>query len=166
MEMNADRPRFPDGYGIPDHQENLLPWSYIGERMQQSLNYWIVTASQAGKPSVSPIWGVWLDNTLYGDGSPDTRRGRNIQANPNVTVHLEDGLHAVILEGKAEILQTSPERALAERISKGYQAKYAHLGYAPTPDAWDAGGLFIFKPHKVMAWTKFPEDVTRWMIKR
>ncbi|NSW53852.1 MAG: pyridoxamine 5'-phosphate oxidase family protein [Anaerolineae bacterium] len=164
MDMKVDRPYFPDGYGIPDHQEELLSWQYITERMGISENYWIITASPAGFPAASPIWGVWLENTLYGDGSPDTRRGRNIQANPNVVVHLEDGLHAVILEGRAEILQTAPERNLAERISAGYQAKYAHLGYAPTPEAWDGGGLFIFRPHKVMAWTKFPEDVTRWNL--
>jgi len=156
------RPTFPEDYGIPNHNEGLLPVSYIAEHMCPVKNYWIVTATRQGKPAATPVWGVWLDGKLYFDGSPSTRRGRNIRHNSQVTVHLESGDEVLVLEGEAIILSTAPEPALAIRLAQAYTAKYERYGYAPMPDNWDKGGLFIFTPKSAMGWTQFPKDVTRW----
>jgi hypothetical protein len=158
-------PLFPHGYIPPEGGKEKLDWSFIQERMTQARNYWIATATRQGKPSATPVWGVWLDDTLYFDGSPETRRGRNISANPQTAVHLESGDEAVMLEGETLILDKGPERALAKRISAGFCDKYASQGYAPEPSQWDKGGLFIFTPHKVIAWTNFLVDPTRWILK-
>lgn len=158
-------PYFPQGYIQARDATEKLPWSYVQERMQVSRNYWIATATPGGKPSVTPVWGVWLDDRLFFDGSPQTRRGRNIAANPQVAVHLESGDSAVMLEGEAFIHSSPPDRSLAERIAAAYREKYAGDGYAPEPEQWDEGGLFEFVPHKVLAWTNFIKDPTRWMLK-
>jgi hypothetical protein len=160
----ADRPLVPDGYGVPESNENLLPWSYVEERMQAARNYWIGTANREGKPAATPVWGAWIDGKLYFDGSAETRRGRNITENPKVVVHLESGDQVVILEGEAVILTGAPERDLAVRLSEAYTAKYGGLGYSPGPESWDGGGLFVFTPEKAMGWAKFPEDLTRWSL--
>ncbi len=156
------RPIFPDGYGIPEHNQDLLPWSYVEERMRAAKNYWIATASPKGKPAATPVWGAWLDGRLYFDGAPTTRRGRNIQRNPQVAVHLESGDEVVILEGETVILSGAPESELAGRLSAAYTEKYGPLGYSPGPDNWDGGGLFVFTPKTGLGWTKFPDNVTRW----
>jgi nitroimidazol reductase NimA-like FMN-containing flavoprotein (pyridoxamine 5'-phosphate oxidase superfamily) len=161
----AGMPHFPQGYIPPEGASEKLPWSYVQERMQASRNYWIATATPAGKPSATPVWGVWLDDRLYFDGSPQTRRGRNIAANPKVAVHLESGDSAVMLEGEAFIVSGPPERSLAELIASAYRDKYAAVGYAPQPEQWDEGGLFEFTPHKAIAWTNFIKDPTRWILK-
>jgi general stress protein 26 len=152
----------PDGYGVPENNDTVLPWSYVEERMAAARNYWISTANRAGTPAATPVWGAWLEGKLYFDGAPSTRRGRNIRQNPKVVVHLESGDEVVILEGETVILDGAPERGLAERVAADYTAKYANQGYSPSPDQWDQGGLFIFTPKKGMGWTKFPENVTRW----
>lgn len=156
------RPVMPDGYGVPENNDTLLPWSFVEEQMAAARNYWISTATRDGRPAATPVWGAWVDGRLYFDGAPTTRRGRNIRQNPDVVVHLESGDQVVILEGEAVILDGPPERALAEKVAANYRAKYADSGYSPTPDQWDAGGLFIFTPRMGMGWTKFPENVTRW----
>jgi hypothetical protein len=158
----AGRPIFPDGYGIPDNNEGLLPWSTFEERMIAAKNYWIATATLRGKPAVTPVWGAWVDGILYFDGSPATRRGRNISHNPQVTVHLESGDEVLILEGTAIILAGAPEPGLAAKLSAEYTRKYGPLGYSPGPESWDGGGLFVFTPKTGMGWTRFPQDVTRW----
>jgi hypothetical protein len=158
-------PRFPQGYIPADGAKEKLAWSFIQERMSEAKNYWIVTATLQGKPAATPVWGVWVDDRLYFDGSPETRRGRNIAANPQTAVHLESGDQAVMLEGETVIFLGAPDKPLAERIAESYQAKYAALGYAPQPDQWDEGGLFVFTPHKVIAWTNFIKDPTRWILK-
>jgi hypothetical protein len=156
------RPLMPDGYGVPENNKDLLPWSFVVERMTAATNYWIGTASKDARPAATPVWGAWYEGKLYFDGAPTTRRGRNISENPQVVVHLESGDQVVILEGDAVILDGPPERALAEKLSELITAKYGASGYSPKPDQWDVGGLFIFTPRMGMGWTSFPKDVTRW----
>jgi hypothetical protein len=155
------RPHLPRDYGVPTSGEGLLPWSHATERLERAVNYWVGTTRPDGRPHATPIWGVWLDGTLYFDGSPETRRGRNLAANPSVVVHLESGSDVVILEGAAHQI-AGPDRLLALRLAEAYSAKYAALGYAPGPDTWNAGGLYAVRPHTAFAWTSFPQDMTRW----
>ena len=166
QQPKAGRPVMPDGYGIPDNHDDLLPWSFVEERMAEAKNYWIATANKNGHPAATPVWGAWVDGKLYFDGAPQTRRGRNISQNPRVVVHLESGDQVVILEGRASILTGAPERALAEKVAAVYRAKYASSGYSPAPDQWDGGGLFIFEPESAMGWAQFPKDVTRWTFEK
>jgi nitroimidazol reductase NimA-like FMN-containing flavoprotein (pyridoxamine 5'-phosphate oxidase superfamily) len=154
----AGRPEIP-GYGIPETLDGVLPWSHVDERMRNSLNYWIGTTDANGRPHATPVWGVWLDGVLYFDGSPQTRRGRNLALNPAVVVHLEDGTAPVILQGEAHEI-VGIERVLAERIAKGYAGKYE--GYAPEPDTWKSGGIYRLSIQTAYAWTSFPNDATRW----
>jgi nitroimidazol reductase NimA-like FMN-containing flavoprotein (pyridoxamine 5'-phosphate oxidase superfamily) len=142
----------------------MLPWNYIQERMEQARNYWITTATPQGKPSATPVWGVWIEDRLYFDGSPETKRGRNIAANSQVAIHLESGDQAVMLEGEAHILKQAPEKELAQQIAAAYRVKYAADGYAPEDSQWDQGGLFVFQPRKVVAWSNFLKDPTRFKI--
>jgi nitroimidazol reductase NimA-like FMN-containing flavoprotein (pyridoxamine 5'-phosphate oxidase superfamily) len=151
----------PEGYGIPKSLEGALPWSFAEERLAAARNYWISTTRPDGRPHAMPVWGVWLDGKLYFEGSPETRRGRNLAANPAVAVHLESGDQVVILEGEAHEI-VAPERGLAGRLAAAISAKYAASGYTPGPDAWDKGGLYIVQLRKAFAWTKFPQDTTRW----
>lgn len=74
----TSQPMLPKGYGIP---EELLPWSFARERLEQAQNCWLCTVGASGKPHATPLWGVWLDDRFYFEGSPLTRWGRNIAAN-------------------------------------------------------------------------------------
>jgi hypothetical protein len=161
-EPRASRPHIPE-YGIPKIEEGMLPWSHVSERMEKSLNYWIGTVSPRGEPHATPVWGVWLDDALYFDGGPHTRRGRNMAANPNVAVHLESGDEVVILQGKIEQIN-GRDRAFSTRLAAAYAVKYKHKGYAPASDTWDQGGLYVLRPRVVFAWSRFPQDTTRWVF--
>ena len=156
----AARPLMPDGYGVPESTQGVLPWSFVEERMEAALNYWVATVRPDCRPHAMPVWGAWIDGKLYIEGSPDTVRHRNIRSNPHVVAHLESGSEVVILEGEAYAVER-PERSLGERLSQQMSAKYAP-DYAPGPDAWDEGGLFVIHPKKVFAWSRFPSDTTRW----
>ncbi|HEX8600784.1 MAG TPA: pyridoxamine 5'-phosphate oxidase family protein [Chloroflexia bacterium] len=162
IEPQADRPQMPEGYGIPKTTEGLLPWNHVSEMMSVGMNYWIGTTRPDGRPHSVPVWGVWVGERFYFEGGPDTRRGRNLEANPAVVVHLERGDDVVILEGTAEQLE-NPDASLAEQLAGAFGAKYGpKYNYNPKPDNWQEGGLYIVHPGVVFAWTKFPEDCTRW----
>lgn len=162
----AERPRMPDGYGLPDGTDGLLPWEEVDSRLRTSRVYWLATTRPDGRPHVVPRWGAWLDGCLHYDGSPATRHVRNLADNPHCAVHLEDGTQAVILEGTAGPA-APPPAGLGQRLSAEFSRKYGGQGYAPPPDAWDgpdAGGLCVFTPATGLAWTSFPSDATRYIF--
>jgi nitroimidazol reductase NimA-like FMN-containing flavoprotein (pyridoxamine 5'-phosphate oxidase superfamily) len=154
------RPTMPDGYGVPEHDDGLLDWSWAVERLTTARNYWFCTTRPDGRPHAMPAWAAWVDGALYFDGSPETRRGRNLAENPNIVVHLESGDEVVVLEGQA-VYSPGPERALAEKLAAALAAKYAPT-YEPSPDTWAEGGLWHLKPTTAFGWTEFPANVTRW----
>lgn len=162
----ASRPTLPEGYGIPHSREGMLPWSHVGTLMEGALNYWVGTVRPDRRPHAVPIWGAWLADTFYFEGSPETRRGRNISANPAVVVHIERGDDVVIIEGDAEEIK-QPDPALAQRIAAAFSAKYQPaFNYAPTPESWNEGGLYRVHPRRVLAWNSFPTTATRWTFEQ
>jgi hypothetical protein len=160
----AERPLLPEGYGVPRGPEGLLPWSWAATRLEAARNYWFSTARPDGRPHAVPAWAVWLDGQLFFEGSPATRRARNLAVNPALVVHLESGDEVVILEGAA-YPASPPPRPLAERLAAAFAAKYAAShGYRPQPDQWDAGGLWALRPRVAYGWSAFPQTVTRWRL--
>ena len=161
-EPRQGRPAMPEGYGVPVGDEDLLTWDWAVERLESAHNYWFSTTRPDGRPHAMPAWAVWLDGVLYFDGSPETRRMRNLAANPAIVVHLESGTEVVILEGEAREAGR-PERALAERLAAAFGAKYGEShDYRPAPEQWDNGGLWAMRPGVAFAWSQFPKDTTRW----
>ena len=154
----ASRPYMP-GYGIPKDKKGMLPWSHVSERMAEAKIYWVSTISPDGRPHSTPVDGLWLDDRLYFGGNPQTRRNRNLAENPAVCIHLESGTDVVILHGDANELR-SPDRELTIRLSEASLKKY---GYGPKPEVYETtAGVFVFRPHRVLAWKQFPKDATRW----
>lgn len=152
----------PAGYGV-EQAEAWVAWDVIEEALRDSLHYWLSTTRPDGRPHVVPRWGVWLDGVFFYDGSPETLHVRNLTKNPNCVLHLEDGWKATIVEGQS--LASDPiDVELGERLVAEYARKYGP-DYTPTPDAWSdeiAGGMRKIEPEKVIAWTEFPKDLTRY----
>jgi nitroimidazol reductase NimA-like FMN-containing flavoprotein (pyridoxamine 5'-phosphate oxidase superfamily) len=155
----AARPRFPSAYGIPKSLQGTLSWSHVSERMTEALHYWVSTVTPDGRPSATPVDGIWLDERLYFGGSTETLRHRNLTANPSACVHLESAKDVVILHGRAVELK-GMSRNLAVRLSEASNKKY---GYGFKPDQYEkTPGIFEFRPRRVLAWKQFPKDVTSW----
>ena len=160
VEPERSRPVMPDGYGVPETDDGLLEWSWAVERLTAAKNYWFSTTRPDGRPHAMPAWGAWIDGVLYFDGSPETRRMRNLAANPAISIHLESGDEVVILEGEGRPVG-KPDRAFAERLAAELARKYGPT-YVPTLDTWDQGGLYGVRPKIAFGWSEFPGNVTRW----
>jgi nitroimidazol reductase NimA-like FMN-containing flavoprotein (pyridoxamine 5'-phosphate oxidase superfamily) len=158
MKPDAERPFMPD-YGIKKGRKGLLDWDWVDERMQKSRNYWISTATPEGKPHAMPVWGVWLDGKFYFGTGRSSRKGRNLQASPQVVVHLESGDEVVVFEGVVEELTAGPEM---ERLVSAYAEKYP--GYEPSPEPDPNSPFYVLRPRKAYAWREhdFPTSATRW----
>lgn len=148
----------PAEYPFPKTEDGMVSWSRAKDLLQQSRYYWLATVRPDGRPHVAPLWGGWVDDLLYFDGSPQTRWGRNIAANPAASVNLESGNDVVIVEGTVEFLITDPE--LSARLFDIWTEKYGR--YQP-----EAGtrGIYRLRPRSARAWsTEDMQDGARWFF--
>jgi PPOX class probable F420-dependent enzyme len=152
------RPQMPAGYGIgPEHTSEMLPWSVVSDRLARERNYWVATTHPDGRPHVMPVWGLWLEQTFYFATDPASRKARNLEANPNVVVHLESGDDVVVLEGSAEAVV---EPSLLQRFAEAYEIKYR---FRPEVNGTTAK-VYCLRPEVAFAWQEkdFPRSATRW----
>ena len=153
------RPKFPSGY--VDHPTSEVSWDYVAQQLTEAKNYWLCSVRPNGHPHCVPRWAVYVDGFIYYDGSPETRHARNITENPHVSLHLESGDQAIILEGTCRPAG-KPSAELAQQLAAAYRAKYTQHGYSPEPDQWEEGGLYVFTPRQCLAWTVFFENPTKF----
>ncbi|MDF1499872.1 MAG: pyridoxamine 5'-phosphate oxidase family protein [Anaerolineales bacterium] len=151
------RPAIPESYGISKQQSGLLDWHSVERRLIDARNYWLATASTAGRPHVAPIWGLWFQGDFYFATDPASRKARNLAENPRANLHLESGDEVVIVEGAVSVL---PDRQLSAMLNRLYLEKYA-VDLAGSP-------IHHLLPEKVLAWEEadFPNTATRWVISR
>jgi general stress protein 26 len=160
-EPRPSRPSMPPGYGIASGSEGLLPWSWPEERLVASRNYWIVSATDEGRPHAMPVWGLWLDGAVWFSSDPASRKARNIAGRPEIVVHLESGDEVVIVKGRAEEVA---ERSELEPFARGYEEKYGIRMDLDHP----LGLTYRVRPRAVLAWREqdFPTTATRWSFGR
>lgn len=89
-------------------------------RLLTARNVWMATVRPNGRPHLIPIWFVWLDGRFYICTGKESVKGRNLQANPQVALSLEDGNKPLIAEGTAVF----HEPPYAPEIVAAFQAKY------------------------------------------
>ena len=154
------RPKIPKGY--VDHPISYVTWEWVTAQLTDAVHYWLCSVRPDGRPHVVPRWCVYVDGKIYYDGSPETQHARNLIENPHVSVHLESGEKAIILEGASEPAE-KPAPEFARRLVKAYR-KYAPQGYSPKANQWDEGGLYVFTPRQCIAWTVFFENPTKFVF--
>ncbi len=133
----------------------LIPWSWAVERLAKAHSYWVSTVRPDGRPHVMPVWGLWQDDSFYFSTGTESRKARNLAANPHCVVHVEPAKEAVIVEGVAEAV-TDP--ALLKRLCDVYNGKYD----------WDAEGwpFYAVRPRVAFCILENTDDdtdcLTRW----
>jgi hypothetical protein len=139
-------------YGVPKEFDNVVAWSSVVARFTEERNYWIATSSPEGVPLARPVWGVFVNDTICFGGGPRTRWCQNLESNPRVSVHLEDGTRPVIAEGTVDRLTDREDPRLKE-IDDAYEIKY-EMRHGPP--------IWLLQPEVVFSWTEFPKDTTRF----
>lgn len=73
---------------------------------------WLTTITPDGQPQTMPIWFLWVDGEILIYGDHRARRNRNLEANPMVSMHLNDdgsGNDIVVIEGEARMEPDYPQ---------------------------------------------------------
>ena len=149
----------PRDYGSPSE---TLDWDDVRKELEEATVYWVASTRPNGRPHVVPRDGLWLDDTWYYGGSPDTVHNRNLVHNPHVVVHIGEGLEAVIVEGESHHLIASSD--LATELANAQNRKYPQYGKAE-PETYRTRGVLAVRARRVLAWTNLPVNATRFLFR-
>jgi hypothetical protein len=147
--------------------QTAIAWADVERRLEAARNFWIVSAGPAG-PHAAPVWGVWLDGALYFSTGRRTVKGRNLAADPRVSVHLESADDVVMFTGAVRDVAGAEE---IRRAAIPYAAKYTDsetgqpMDLAAALDSLD-GVLYAVRPRTAWAWREadFLESQSRWQF--
>ena len=110
-----------------------MPSKHAVTRLKRELVIWLATVGRDGHPHVVPVW-FWWDSKSFLIYAVPGQKVRDIQANPNVALHLNSdpaGDDVVRVDGTAKI---DPKHPPASKVA-GYVRKYReHIrGVGMTP---------------------------------
>lgn len=144
------------GYGLPRGTKGLLPWQWADDRLRRSHNYWVITVRPDGAPHAMPVWGVWVDGRFFFSTGRESRKARNLAANPKCIVCSEKANEAAIVEGTARDV-TADAGELA-RVAPVYGRKYK-----PWTLDTSMGPVFEVRPQTIFGLReKTFKAATRW----
>lgn len=111
------------GYGVkgPEEGSGLLPWSWAEERLRISRNFWPSSLWPDGRPHTMPVWAMWHRGSLWFTSGRDSRKARNLGADPRCTMATEDAGNPVVVEGRAELVS---DPAVMEMVLRLENEKY------------------------------------------
>ena len=145
-----DRPRLPKGY-IKTTPKGMLSWPAAKKILTTAPYVWIATADDGGGAHLVQSWAVWIDDTLFFEGSEETRWARNIARDAKISFGFQHGDLAIYGKALAEIVR-KPSHELAVKVARRYSAKYGKkFKYRPKPEQYEKGYVFRARPTKLIA---------------
>lgn len=147
-------PRFSDADARP------TSWSDTRTALETAELFWITTVRPDGRPHVSPLVAVWLDDAIHFSTGAAEQKALNLRANSNVILTTgcnswDRGLDLVV-EGEA--VQVSDDATLS-RLADAWRNKWdGRWQYEAHDGAFhhDVGTALVFSvvPAKVLAFGK------------
>jgi hypothetical protein len=110
-----------------DEQASAMPWSEGRALFVDAQTYWLTTVRADGRPHVTTIAGVWVDDELCFTTGESEQKARNLAANRAVVVTAGRSDFAgtdVVLEGEARPIR---DVGRLRRLSASFIEKYGDM---------------------------------------
>jgi nitroimidazol reductase NimA-like FMN-containing flavoprotein (pyridoxamine 5'-phosphate oxidase superfamily) len=170
MTMHEPVPELDERFSDPGAE--ATPWATTREVLETAQLSWVTTVRADGRPHVTPLVSVWLDDAAHFTTGPGEQKAVNLAGNPHVVMttgcnRWDQGLD-VMVEGEARRVT---DRATLERLAAAWATKWngqwqfgvTEGGFAQA-DA-DADGpvlVFAVKPAKILVFGKGQFSHTRY----
>jgi nitroimidazol reductase NimA-like FMN-containing flavoprotein (pyridoxamine 5'-phosphate oxidase superfamily) len=148
------------------------PWQRAREQLSEAEVFWVSTVRPDGRPHVTPLLAVWLEDALYFCTGPEEQKAKNLEQNPHCILTTgRDGLNDsldLVVEGAAAKVTDEAE---LRRVADTYEAKYGSHFTDPEgtwfglSDSIRAGTALVYRvnPTTVFAFGKGKQFTqTRW----
>jgi nitroimidazol reductase NimA-like FMN-containing flavoprotein (pyridoxamine 5'-phosphate oxidase superfamily) len=143
-------------------------WTEARDRLEKAELFWVTTVRPDGRPHITPLLALLLDDALYFCTGPEEQKAKNIAGNPHCILMtgcnaLQGGMDLVV-EGDATKVS---DNAKLRRIADAYVAKYGEEWRFEVRDGafhHDAGTAWVFEvaPATAYGFAKGPYGHTRW----
>jgi general stress protein 26 len=153
-----------------DRGAEPTPWTTAREVLETAQLSWITTVRADGRPHVTPLVAVWLDDAVHFTTGPQEQKAVNLAGNPHVVMvtgcnRWDQGVD-VMVEGEA---QRVTERTTLDRLAAAWATKWdGQWQWEVTDEGFahrDSEGpalVFAVKPDKVLAFGKGRFSHTRY----
>ena len=145
-------------------------WDETRRVLETAELFWISTVRADGRPHVTPLVAVWLDNALHFSTGANEQKAVNLQSSPHVILttgcnQWERGLD-VVVEGDA--VQVTDEQML-ERLADAWKTKWDGRWQYEARDGsfhHESGAALVFSvmPTKILAFAKGTFSQTRHLF--
>ena len=151
------------------------PWSVARRVLETAQLSWITTVRVDGRPHVTPLVTVWVDDAVYFATGPSEQKAVNLAGNSQVVMltgcnSWNEGLD-VMVEGEARQVT---DRGMLERLAATWATKWngewqyrvVEGGFADTNEVEPGGVVLVFevKASKVLAFGKGAFSHTRYRL--
>ena len=131
-------------------------WDETLHALEQAELFWVTTVRPDGRPHITPLLALWLDDALYFCTGPEEQKAKNIASNPHCILMtgrnaLHEGMDLVV-EGDATKLSDDAE---LQRIADAYVSKYGSEWRFEVRDGafhHDPGEAWVFEVSPVTAY--------------
>ena len=143
-------------------------WEETRRVLEQAQLFWISTVRADGRPHVTPLVGVWLEDAIHFTTGPTEQKALNLRGNPNVVLttgcnEWDRGLD-IVVEGKAVQIT---DNDLLTRLADAWATKWDGRWHFEVHDGafeHEGGGtalVFSVAARKVFAFAKGTFGQTR-----
>jgi|SRR5215207_5587803 len=149
------------------------PWDDARTRLQRAEVFWLTTVRPEGRPHVTPLISVCVDDALYFCTGESERKAKNLAANPYCVLttgsnDLDAGLD-VVVEGEA--VRVTDDTRL-RRLAEAYESKYGSDWHFDVRDGFfvgEGGEALVYEVAPITAFGFGKGGVysqTRWRFPR
>lgn len=130
-----------------------VPWDNARQHLEAAEIFWLSTVRPDGRPHITPLLAVWLDDALHFCTGKDERKRKNLAGNNRCILTTGCNLYSegldIIVEGRAERIA---DDAALQGIADAYESKYGADWHFDVGD-----GAFVTEGHEAWVYRVAPE---------
>ena len=131
-------------------------WQDTLEAIKQAEIFWISTVRADGRPHVTPLVAVWLDDALHFSTGPEEQKARNLGGNRRVALTTgandwQGGLDVVVEGDAVRVTDAHRLEMLAAAWARKWDGRWQ---YDVSQDGFRHALVFAVRPAKVLAFGK------------
>jgi PPOX class probable F420-dependent enzyme len=127
--------------------------AHIEQRLRTDHITWLITVRPDGRPHAVAVWFLWDGDTILIFSRPNNQKLRNLQANPNVLLALDNtngGFDPITIEGTATLLATGDVVTNHTAYLEKYVEGMKQIGFTPEQMAAQYSQAIRIRPTRVM----------------
>jgi general stress protein 26 len=147
--------------------DEATDWATVSDLLTAAQLYWLTTVRGDGRPHVTPLVGLWIDEGFVFCTGADEQKARNLDSNSNVAVTTgvntwNDGLDTVVEGSVARVTGRDKVQPIADAYREKYDGDWDFTATDEGLAHTEGGEAHVFRvsPRKVIAFAKSPHGQT------